>query len=64
LISDRIFTIFDEDGWEGKFSIMDFYIKECAKRIIHGILPESLKRMDVGKVETLKDAGTFISTIK
>ena len=64
LISDRIFTIFDEDGWEGKFSIMDFYIKECAKRIIHGILPESLKLMDVGKVETLKDAGTFISTIK
>ena len=64
LISDRIFTIFDEDGWEGKFSIMDFYIKECSKRIIHGILPESLKLMDVGKVETLKDAGTFISTIK
>ena len=64
LISDRIFTIFDEDGWEGKFSIMDFYIEECAKRIIHGILPESLKLMDVGKVETLKDAGTFISTIK
>ena len=64
LISDRIFTIFDEDGWEGKFSIMDFYIKECAKRIIHGILPESLKLMDVGKVETLKDAGAFISTIK
>lgn len=64
LISDRIFTIFDEDGWEGKFSIMDFYIKECAKRIIHGILPDGLKLMDVGKVETLKDAGAFISTIK
>ena len=64
LISDRIFTIFDEDGWDGKFSIIDFYVEECARTVIHGILPDSLRLMDVGKVETLKDAGTFISTIK
>ena len=64
LISDGIFTIFDEDGWGGKFSIIDFYVAECAKRTIRGILPDSLKLLDVGKVETLNEAETFLSTIK
>lgn len=63
LISDRIFTIFDEDGWNGRFPIMDFYIEECARRVIHGVLPESLRMMDIGKIGTLDQAEQFLLTI-
>lgn len=64
LISDRIFTIFDEDGWGERFPIMDFYIKECASHPIYGVLPDHLETIDVGKVETLSEAETFLKKLK
>ena len=64
LVSDRIFTIFDDDGWGERFSIMDFYIRECAGHEIHGIVPEKLRMMDIGKAGTLRDAERFISSLK
>ncbi len=64
LISDRIFTIFDEDGWGERFPIMDFYIKECASHPIYGVLPERLRMMDVGKLETLDEAESFLINLK
>ena len=64
LISDGIFHIFDEDGWGERFSIMDFYIEECARQTIRGILPDSLRLIDVGKLDTLKEAEALLSTFK
>ncbi len=64
LISDGIFTIFDDDGWGERFSIMDFYIRECAVHPIYGIVPEHLRMMDIGKAGTLKDAEEFVSSLK
>lgn len=64
LISDRIFTIFDDDGWGERFPIMDFYIEECASHPIYGILPEHLRMMDIGKVTTLNEAESFLTTLK
>ncbi|MBQ6254060.1 MAG: nucleotidyltransferase family protein [Bacteroidales bacterium] len=64
LISDRIFTIFDEDGWGERFPIMDFYIQECASHPIYGVLPERLEMIDVGKVESLKEAESFLKKLK
>lgn len=64
LISDGIFTIFDDDGWGERFSIMDFYIRECAGHAIYGIVPEHLRMMDIGKAGTLKDADIFVSSLK
>lgn len=64
LISDGIFTIFDEDGWGERFPIMDFYIKECATHPIYGVLPEDLRMMDVGKLETLDEAESFLINLK
>ena len=64
LISDRIFTIFEEDGWGERFSIMDFYIRECANHAIYGVEPGHLEMMDVGKAETLKEAESFLSSLK
>lgn len=63
LISDRIFTIFEDDGWGERFSIMDFYIRECAAHPVYGVIKEGLRLMDVGKVETLDEAGIFLSTL-
>ena len=42
LISDRIFTIFDDDGWGERFSIIDFYINECVTRSLFdtGVVPD------------------------
>ena len=64
LISDRIFTIFDDDGWGERFSIIDFYVRECAGYPIYGIVPEHLRMMDIGKAGTLKDAEKFVSSLK
>lgn len=64
LISAGIFHIFDEDGWGERFSIMDFYIEECARQTIRGILPDSLRLIDVGKLDTLKEAEALLSTFK
>ncbi len=64
LISDRIFTIFEDDGWGERFPIMDFYIKECASHPIYGVIPDHLNMLDVGKVETIAEAETFIQTLK
>ncbi len=59
-VTGNIFDIFDEDGWNSKFSITDFYVRECYARPIYGIVPEDLRLVDVGKPETLKTAGDFL----
>ena len=63
LISDKIFTIFDDDGWGERFPIMDFYIKECASHPIYGVLPERLRMMDVGKIDAINEAVLFLKTL-
>lgn len=59
-ISDRIFDVFDEDGWEGRFPIVDFYLKECARYPVYGIVPPRLTLIDAGKPETLAQAEEFL----
>lgn len=59
-ISDRIFDVFDEDGWEGRFPIVDFYLKECARHPVYGIVPPRLTLIDAGKPETLAQAEDFL----
>jgi len=59
-ISDRIFKVFDEDGWGDRFSITDFYIRECQRHPVYGIVPPELKLIDVGKFETLSEAEGFV----
>ena len=64
-ISDRIFKVFDEDGWGDRFSITDFYIRECQRHPVYGIVPKELKLIDVGKLETLSEAEEFVrNTLK
>lgn len=63
LVSEGIFSIFDADNWGDRFSIMDFYIAECAKHPIYGIAPPDLLLLDVGKPGSLREAETFLGNL-
>lgn len=43
-----------------RFGIIDFYLKWCARRSFRGIAKPGLKLLDVGKPDTLAQAGEFI----
>lgn len=47
-------------GAPDKFPIMDFYLAICRKVPIRGVLKKDLKLLDVGKLDTLKEAEEFI----
>jgi NDP-sugar pyrophosphorylase family protein len=51
------------DKWEGKFSIIDFYLSVCADVKIYGYLKSGLQLVDVGKLDTLKEAEKFLERI-
>lgn len=59
-VSDRIFKVFDDDGWGDRFSITDFYIRECDRHPVYGVVPAELNLIDVGKFETLAEAEDFV----
>ena len=46
--------------WPDKFSIIDFYLSLCAAEPIYGFVPENLRLMDVGKLDTLAEAEQFL----
>ena len=50
----------DMDEWEDRFPIIDFYLKSCAERTIRGYIQPGLKLLDVGKLDTLSEAETFL----
>ena len=60
-ISPRLFKMMDED-FPDKFGIIDFYLKACKSHIIKGYVKENLKLLDVGKLDTLKEAEDFVQT--
>ena len=49
--------------WPDRFPIMDFYLKACADHLIRGYEAHDLRLMDVGKLDTLDEAETFINNI-
>lgn len=60
---DCLFNAFESGGWEGRFPIMDFYIEECKKHTIRGLIPPNGVRMiDVGKPDALARAEEFIKS--
>ena len=58
VISPQIFKLMDD--WNGKFSIIDFYLSICDKHKICAYAPENLKLLDVGKVDSLDIAERFL----
>ena len=48
------------DAWEGKFSIIDFYLSICDKVEIKCHFDPQLQLLDVGKLDTVAKAETFL----
>ncbi|MTK52114.1 nucleotidyltransferase family protein [Paludibacter sp.] len=59
VISPKVFDLMS--GWDGKFSVIDFYLDIAAKETITGFVPENLKMIDVGKIDSLHDAELFLT---
>ena len=49
--------------WPDRFPIMDFYLKACSDHLIRGYEAPDLRLLDVGKLDTLEVAETFIKTL-
>ena len=60
VLSPSIFQLMDSSSWEGKFSIIDFYLATCREGVFNGYLKENLELIDIGKPETLVAAEDFI----
>lgn len=63
VLSPAIFQWMDTPRWEGKFSIMDFYLCTCQQADFSGYLAEHLQFIDIGKPETLAKAEQFVSRL-
>ena len=50
-------------SWPERFPIMDFYLNVCGDHLIQGFEPHGLQLMDVGKLDTLQEAETFINQL-
>jgi len=60
VVSPEIFPLIDE---EGKFSIIDLYLRLAHSQIIKGYFDESPFWMDLGKIEQMKEALQLIQRI-
>ena len=48
------------NNWPERFPVMDFYLKVCAHHLVRGIEVKNLQLLDVGKLDTLEQAKSFI----
>ncbi|NLV53066.1 MAG: NTP transferase domain-containing protein [Bacteroidales bacterium] len=48
------------DAWEGKFSIIDFYLSICNQVAIYALPDARLHLLDVGKLDTIAKAEAFV----
>ena len=60
VVSPRIFEVMEQDSWNGKFSITDLYLSECANHEISAFVDENLRLLDVGKIDSLAVAEEFV----
>lgn len=62
VISPSLLSYMTGERWNGKFSIMDFYLQTCHQARIYGQPDERLQLIDIGKPETLPHAEEFLRT--
>lgn len=60
VLSPAVFEYMDRFHFEGKFSIIDFYLAICGEADLSGYLLDHLSLMDIGKPETLPLAEEFL----
>lgn len=61
IFSPRLFPLFKH--YPDKFGIMDFYLGAPCGVTVKGCVKNDLKLMDVGKIDTLRDADDFVKTL-
>ena len=54
IVSDEVFARMA--SWPEKFSIIDFYLQQCAERVIRGVVAPDLQLIDIGSPEKLAEA--------
>ena len=59
-MNPSLFRYFSE--WPQKFSIIDFYLSICNREPIYGFVPDDLRLMDVGKIDTLAEADKYVAS--
>ena len=57
--SPRLFSLMDR--FPDRFAIIDFYLSICHRSHIVGLIKEDLQVLDVGKLDSLERAETFVS---
>lgn len=62
VLSPSIFRYMENDRWNGKFSIIPFYVDICQEAHIQGYPIDSAGWFDVGKPETLAQAEAYYCT--
>ena len=60
LISDVVFATMEQLGFQGRFSIIDFYLRAAAEYPIYGYVPVGFRMLDVGKVDSLTQATALV----
>ena len=59
-LSPDVFPAMESLGFAGRFSVVDFYLAACKEQAIYGFVPDGLKMVDVGKLDTLALAEDFV----
>ncbi len=54
VVSPKIFELMEKES--NKFSIVDFYLRNCDNHKIVGFVPENFQMIDVGKLDSLEKA--------
>lgn len=62
VVSPRLFKLMDT--FPDKFGIIDFYLSICATHHVRGYVKTDLKLMDIGKLDTLRQAEAFLSELE
>ena len=60
ILSPKIFDLMTE--YEPQFPIMDFYLSNAGNQMISGFIPEDISMIDVGKLDVIEEAESFIAS--
>ena len=58
VLSPRMIAMTEQ--FPDRFGIIDFYLQTCDKACIRGCVKDDLRLMDVGKIDTIGEAETFL----
>jgi len=58
VLSPHVFDLMKP--FEPKFPVIDFYLSKAPTELINGFIPNDFKMMDVGKLNSLKEAERFV----